>query len=257
MKRCLCLLIISILLGQAKADDADLVRAGGNCTVIRHTGFALCYNERFEQAAWVAYELTNYEVQTHKASRKHMQFEPDDAVPTGSAAKDDYRNSGYDKGHLAPAADMRWSAKAMRDCFLLSNISPQVHEFNAGVWEDLEAAVRGEAERLDTVDVVTGPVLHNGLPTIGAQHIAVPEFFYKVLLYTSPRITQAIGFIIPNQESLKPFYAYAVPVDSVEHVTGLDFFGQLDSQLEAEVESRTDVGWWFPQTETRRIRNKR
>jgi endonuclease G, mitochondrial len=257
MKQTLCFLAVLILCRIVSADDANLVRGGGNCTIIHHTGFALCYNERFEQAAWVAYELTRREVQTHKVSRQKMQFEPDDDVPTGSATKDDYRNSGYDKGHLAPAADMRWSAKAMRECFRLSNISPQVHAFNAGVWEDLEKAVRGEAERLDTVEVVTGPLLRDGLPTIGEHHVAVPEFFFKVLLYTSPTFTQAIGFIIPNQKSLLPFTAYAVPVDSVESVTGLNFFGQLDPQLRAEVESRTDVGWWFPQTETRRTRNKR
>jgi endonuclease G, mitochondrial len=216
------------------------------CAMVYHTGFALCYSEPHEQARWVAYELTRAEVESEKASRKTMQFAADPEVATGSATKDDYRNSGYDKGHLAPAADMKWNAKAMRECFLLSNISPQRHDFNAGVWEELESAVREAAVRLDTVAIVTGPVLEKDLPTIGPDQVSVPRRFFKVLLHHHGNDVRAIGFLIPNEFTVEPFTAFAVSVDAVETATGLDFFNALDDSMETAAECATDVRWWFP-----------
>ncbi len=215
------------------------------CARIYHTGFTLCYSEPHEQAAWVAYQLTRGEVQSQKASRKDMQFADDKDVPTGSATKDDYRNTGFDKGHLAPAADMKWSVKAMRECFLLSNISPQRHEFNAGIWEDLESAVRAVAVRRSTVDIVTGPVLEAGLPKIGREGVSVPRRFFKVLLCRAGGV-RAIGFLMPNEFRTEDFTKFAVPVDSVEAVTGLDFFNTLDDSIENAAERARDTRWWFP-----------
>jgi endonuclease G, mitochondrial len=233
---------------QADPNGLDLGSPSqSGCAMVYHTGFALCYSEPHEQAAWVAYQLTRGEVESAKASRKNMQFALDLDVPTGSAKKDDYRNSGFDKGHLAPAADMKWSARAMRECFLLSNISPQRHEFNAGIWEDLERAVRQAAERHDTVDIVTGPVLEKGLPTIGPDRVSVPRRFFKVLLHRHGSEVRAIGFLMPNEFRTEPFTAFAVPVDSVEAVTGLDFFNALDDSIENAAESASDARWWFPE----------
>ena len=224
------------------------------CAMVYHTGFALCYSEPDEQAAWVAYQLTRAEVQSTKASRKEMDFAPDKAVPTGSATKDDYRNSGFDKGHLVPAADMKWSATAMRECFLLSNISPQLHEFNAGIWEDLESAVRAAAVRFDTVTIVTGPVLEAGLPKIGRDGVSVPRRFFKVLLARHGGDVRAIGFLMPNvtraETGGRRFTAFAVPVDSVEAVTGLDFFNALDDSIEHAAERASDARGWFPAIQT-------
>lgn len=250
--------ILILLLVAAAAFASDHLRWGAPSagTVVEHTGYALCYNERFEQAAWVAYELTRTEAQSNKASRKGVDFADDPAIATGSATKNDYRNSGFDKGHLAPAADMKWSVSAMRESFLLSNVSPQNHDFNAGVWNDLETAVRGAATRFGAVDIVTGPVLRDGLPTIGRNRVAIPEYFYKVL-YTPGDGAKAIGFVIPNARSIEPFTSYAVSVDSVEALTGLNFFDKLDDDIERSVESRADIGEWFGASGTKPTKRRK
>jgi endonuclease G, mitochondrial len=248
------LFAVTTVFAQGGANDVSLGRPSGD-PVVQHVGFALGYSERHEQAAWVAYELTRWEAETVSASRAHMEFESDPMVAGGSAAKDDYRKSGFDKGHLAPAADMRWSAAAMRESFYLSNISPQRHEFNAGVWEDLEQAVRGAAKKLGKIDIVAGPVLRSGLPTIGKNRVSVPEYFYKVLY--DPGSSQMIGFIMPNHASVLPFSTYAVTVDSVEKLTGLDFFNRLGDSLETAAESRADAAWWFGNDAPKRHHGKK
>jgi endonuclease G len=215
------------------------------CEVIEHTGFALCYSEEHEQATWVAYELTRAEAEGNRASRKGEDFEPDPAVTTGSAVKDDYRRSGWDRGHLAPATDMKWCAKAMRESFLFSNICPQNHDMNGGVWNDLEAAVREAAKRFGAVQIITGPVLREGLPVLGRNRVSIPEYFYKALYAEIGGQSAAIGFVIPNAPTDLPFTAFAVAVDSVENLTGLDFFHRLDDETGDAVERGADVEQWF------------
>jgi endonuclease G, mitochondrial len=245
----LILLMVSVACGQEPFEGG--LPAGGGGEIVAHTGFVLCYAERFEQASWAAYMLTRAEVESDNASRKSLDFTSDPAVTTGSATKDDYRRSGYDKGHLIPAADMKWSAKAMHDCFYLSNISPQLHAFNAGIWEELEEDVRGWAETLVEISVVTGPVLKSGLPTIGADRVAIPELFYKVILYRGGSEPKAIGFVMPNTYASGPVTRYAVTVDSVETLTGLDLFPALPPAVQEQAESRIDTRWWFAAGETK------
>ncbi len=212
--------------------------------IVRHTGYTLSYNEDAEQASYVAYELTRTEVLTQVAERKD-NFRADPAVRTGSAELSDYRSSGYDRGHLAPAADFRWSSDAMSDTFYLSNMSPQDPSFNRGIWADLEAAVRVMAYENESIYVVTGPVLTDGpYETIGDNNVAVPKNFYKVILdYTEPEI-KAIGFILPNEGSSKSLESFAVTVDKVEEVTGIDFFPSLPDDQEEIIESSLDLSRW-------------
>ena len=151
------------------------IPAGGKGEVIKHTGYTLSYNEEYEVPEWVAYELTREEVVTQSVDRKD-NFREDKAVTTGSATLNDYKKSGYDRGHMAPAADFRWSFDAMNDTFYLSNMCPQTHAFNAGIWSDLEEAVRSIAYEDECVYVVTGPVLTDGpYETIGENKVAVPK----------------------------------------------------------------------------------
>lgn len=210
--------------------------------IIEHVGYTLRYSEPYEQAAWVAYILTA----GHLAgtARRSGDFRPDPAVPTGSATPEDYRNSGYDRGHLAPAGDMKWSVRAMSESFLMSNMSPMVREFNRGVWERLESRVREWANENGEVYVVVGPVLADNLPTIGKDRIAVPRAFYKVILdYRAPDY-KGIGFIMPNAASSKPIDVYAVPIDSVERATGIDFFPALPDSLERAIEGSLHPAAW-------------
>jgi endonuclease G len=210
--------------------------------VISHTGYSFLYSEPYEQAKWVAYELTREE--TNKGFERTNQFIPDLSVSTGSADNADYARSGYDRGHLAPAGDMGWSATAMAESFYYSNMSPQEPGFNRGVWKRLEELVRIWAVDYQSVYVVTGPVLTNGLRTIGSNNVAVPKYYYKVILdYHEPE-SKGIGFILPNCSSGEPLQRYAVTIDSVEHFTGIDFFPKLADDLGSRIESDLTVTSW-------------
>ena len=153
--------------------------------------------------------------------------------------------SGYDRGHMAPAADFKWSAEAMSDTFYLSNMCPQEPSFNRGIWADLEAVVRTMAYDNGEVHVVTGPVLTDGpYETIGKNEVAIPKQFYKVVLdYTDPDI-KAIGFVLSNEGSDKALQSYAMSVDEVEEITGIDFYPSLPDDQEEAIESKVNTADW-------------
>lgn len=210
--------------------------------IVKHIGYTLSYNEKHEQAEWVAYELTAEE--TQKAYERSNKFRPDPDVATQSSDNEDYKGSGYDRGHLAPAADMSWSRETMQESFYYSNMSPQVPAFNRGIWKQLEEQVREWARSNRSLYVVTGPVLEEGLPTIGHDKVSVPRFYYKVLLdYTEPDI-KGIGFIIPNEASKLPLSTYAVSIDEVEKATHIDFFPALPDDQEAKIERMNCYSCW-------------
>lgn len=212
-------------------------------TVIRHTGFDLLYSERYEQAWWVAYVLTAKEV-VGTVDRTD-DFRPDPKVSTGTADKDDYHGSGYDRGHLAPAGDMKWSEEAMSSSFYFSNMSPQNPSFNRGIWRKLEEQVRDWAVAFDSIVVITGPKLEPGLSTIGANEVAIPNYYYKVLLVQNDTTTQAIGFWLANEKSSAELNTFAYPIDSLENWLSLDFFWTLEETLEDRVEGKVETEFWF------------
>lgn len=216
--------------------------------VYAYPGYTLEYAEEFEQARWVGYELTREEV-TSTAAERTDNFKPDPAITTGSATDEDYRKSGYDRGHLAPAADMKFSVEAMNTCFYYSNMSPQNASFNRGVWAALEAMVRTWAVENGAVYVITGPVLTSPpYKTIGPDKVAVPAYFYKVILdYRDPE-RKAIAFLLPNQKLPRSPMQWACSVDQAEAVTGLDFFPQLPDAEESRLESSFNISKW-PQIE--------
>ena len=213
-----------------------------NQAIISHEGYYLSYNELYEQANWVAYELTALEL-TGEAVRSN-DFRSDSLISTVSASIYDYKNSGFDRGHLAPAADMKWSTKAMSESFYMSNISPQNPGFNRGIWRILESRVRNWAIANESVYVVVGGVLKKGLETIGDNEVAVPRYFFKVILDFKPPDLKGIGFVMPNMTSQESIEHYAVTIDSVEVLTGLDFFHSVPDSLEESIESTINPILW-------------
>ena len=214
--------------------------AGEN--IITHTAYTISYNAKYHEANWVAYELTKEE--TCNTFPRAKQFIADPYVTSISASDQDYKNSHFDKGHLAPAADMGWSALSMKESFYYSNVSPQRPEFNRGIWKKLEELVRTWAYDYDAIYVVTGPVLTSNLPTLGTHQIAIPNYFYKVILdYTEPGI-KGIGFILSNQASSNSLSSFAVTIDSVEKLTGLDFFPALPDAQEKTIENTLCKNCW-------------
>jgi len=209
---------------------------------VRHTWYALSYSEAHEQAEWVAYELTRDRLNQEWVARSN-NFRPDFAVSTESATPRDYSGSGYDKGHLCPAADMAFEEKAMEESFYMSNMSPQVKAFNMGVWRELEECTRDWARKFKRLYVATGPVLAAApLGQIGQSKVTVPGAYYKVLL--APDQGKAIAFLMPNALSDKPVMDFACSIDAVEKSTGLDFFPQLLKGLDEELEGSLDKEAW-------------
>lgn len=211
--------------------------------IIEYTGFVLAYSEEHEQALWVAYELDQFEATANLYNRTD-NFREDPKLTTGSATLADYRGSGFDRGHLAPAADFKFSKVAMSETFYMTNMSPQRPGFNRGVWNKLEALVRNWAFEEEQLYIVTGGVLHDSLPTIGVNQVSVPQYFYKVVLdYTLPGI-KAIAFLMENESSNLPLHHFVVTIDSLESLTGIDFFPSLEDNLEAQLESTIFIEEW-------------
>jgi endonuclease G len=205
--------------------------------VINHTAYTFAYNEEHEQANWVAYVLT----QAHLGDgvERSNRFMEDPLVSTQTATNADYAKSGYDRGHLAPAADMSWSLQVMQESFYYSNMSPQLPGFNRGIWKKLEEKVRDWALLYDSIYVVTGPVLVAGLPTIGPNKVSVPKYYYKALI--APRQQKGIAFLMPNAKSDAQLFDFSLSIDALEAKLGRDFFYQLKDQLEQQIESKASV----------------
>lgn len=162
----------------SKYDNLALGIPGKADTIVDRPGYALGYIEYHEQPAWVIYKLTREEATT-KAAKRTNRFVEDPEIPTGSATAADYRKSGYDRGHLAPAADMAFSARTMADSFFYSNMSPQKPAFNRGIWKDLEEQVRLFAIAEGEIYVVTGQILPKEKTiTIGHNQVTVPTHYY-------------------------------------------------------------------------------
>ena len=210
--------------------------------VVHHEGYSLSYNEKYEQAEWVAYELKKEHLSNTNFKRPY--FEIDKTIKTKAAHWKNYKQSGYDRGHLCPAGDRKYNQKAHDETFLTSNISPQLHEFNSGIWNTLEQKVRYWADKYDGVYVVTGGVLNGELPTIGEERVGVPNYFYKVLLDYNNGKPKAIAFLLEHENSNRALSSFAVPVDTIEHLTGIDFFPNLEDDIEEQLESSNDYKDW-------------
>ena len=210
--------------------------------IVHHEGYSLSYNEAHEQAEWVAYELKKEHLSSTNFKRPY--FEMDNAVKTKSAHWKNYKQSGYDRGHLCPAGDRKYSKAAHDETFLTSNVSPQKHDFNAGIWNSLEQKVRYWARRYDGVFVVSGGILEHDLKTIGSEEVSVPMYFYKIICDYNNDKPKLIAFLMKHENSKKPLYNYVTSVDEIESLTGIDFFSQLQDELEAQLESSSSYKNW-------------
>ena len=210
--------------------------------IVHHNGYSLSYSEPHEQAEWVAYELKKAHLSN--ANFKRPYFEIDKAVKTGAASWRNYKNSGYDRGHLCPAGDRTYSQEAHDETFLTSNISPQLHDFNSGIWNTLEQKTRYWAAKYDGVFVVTGGVLKGNMKTIGNEEVSVPNHFYKIILDNNKGNIRMIAFLMPHEDSKEPLYKFVVSVDSIESMTGIDFFPELEDAVENRLEANSDYKDW-------------
>ncbi|MDE6368064.1 MAG: DNA/RNA non-specific endonuclease [Muribaculaceae bacterium] len=212
--------------------------------IVDYQGFTVSYNADAHQPNYVAWELTADE--TNGQATRDVNFDVDHRV-RGTAELADYKNSGYDRGHMIPAADVKWDVEAMRASHLLTNICPQDHKLNAGAWATLEGNCRQWARRDSAIIIICGPVLSDYMPRsigVDGRKIPVPERFFKVVLspYTNP--PQGIGFIMANTSVDGGVQSAAVTIDEVEAVTGYDFFSALPDDIEQEVEAQCAYHLW-------------
>lgn len=219
--------------------------SGSDGQIIRHKYYTLSYNEDHEQADWVAYILTRERLE-QEWNVRNEDFRPDPKVRTESATLEDYRGSGYDRGHLTPAADMAFDVEALSETFYLSNITPQARNFNQGIWRELEELTRDWARKDGQLYVVSGPILRQSPKgAIGPNEVSVPAAYFKVLLDLDEPQRKAIGFILPNQVNYEPLYKFAVSVDEVEAASGFNFFADLmPPDVEATVENELNIDLW-------------
>ncbi|AEH01343.1 DNA/RNA non-specific endonuclease [Lacinutrix sp. 5H-3-7-4] len=210
--------------------------------VVHHDGYSLSYSELHEQAEWVAYELKKSHLSNTNFKRPY--FEIDNAVKTKAAHWRNYKKSGYDRGHLCPAGDRKYSKAAHDETFLTSNISPQKHNFNAGVWNRLEQKVRYWASKYNGVFVVSGGILKGKMKTIGDEKVAVPNQFYKIVIDNNNGKTKMLAFLMNHEASNLPLYKFVVPVDTIEKLTGIDFFAELDDNIENSLEASGSFKNW-------------
>lgn len=213
-----------------------------NGELVQHNYYSLSYIEEHEQAEWVYYKLTSEMINGTCERTDNFRADPD--VSTFSAGNSDYYKTGYDRGHLAPAADMKISEKAMSESFYMSNMSPQNPSFNRGGWKSLESLVRSWVLTEGEMYVVTGAIFSNILERIGPSNVTVPGYYYKIIY--SKENNNMIGLIMPNEKTTNDLNYYVQSVDSIESLTGIDFFYQIDDETENKLEAnKNDQNWNF------------
>lgn len=212
----------------------------GSGEIITHNYYSLSYNEYHEQANWVHYKLRN--AQILGSAKRTDNFRADYNVSSKSASPNDYRGSGYDRGHLVPAGDMKINSVAMSESFFMSNISPQNPSFNRGGWKKLESLVRMWGRNKVSYITTAGILNLNSFNKIGNNQVSVPNQFYKVVYI--PSDNKMIAFLMPNKKIEGSLKSYIVSVDKVEKITGIDFHHKLEDKLEDKLESKSDVNDW-------------
>ncbi len=226
--------------------------------LIKHSLMVLVYSEPNEQAKWVGHVLSPRVIEGEVNRTNDFRIDPQ--VRTGSAVEADYflkylqpdstyqyDGYGYDRGHLAPSADFRWSEIALSESYYYSNMSPQLPDFNRGVWATLENELRGYLYRNPTHNLIvfTGPVLEPDLPVQerSPNELTIPRKYWKVVY--DPTAGRMAGFLLPNEGSEYPVSRFAVPVDEVEQAAGIDFYPNLSDDREALLEASIDKAAWL------------
>lgn len=224
--------------------DLDMAKVGNNVTeeILNYTGFRLSFNKDNHTPNWVAWELLARE--TDGSTPRENKFWHDENVD-GCAWHSDYKRSGYDRGHIIPAADQKWSDKAMTDCFVMCNICPQNHSLNSGAWNTLENKSRIWAMRDSAIVIIAGPIYENtDTERIGDTKVRVPSAFYKVIIAPYVDEPRGIGFVYPNMSSPGNMQNYVMTIDAIEEITGFDFFYNLPDSIENKIESASSFKDW-------------
>lgn len=230
--------------GFQSTGDLTYVRTNSNLSenIINYDGMTVSFNPDLHIPNWVAWELTAEEATGTEPRYDKFYYDPN---VEGCATPEDYVHSGYDRGHMAPAGDMKWDKKAMEETFCMTNIVPQDGSLNRGTWKKIEEKCRARAAKDSAIIIVCGPVLTDKpREYIGSSRVAVPQRLFKVILAPWAETPYAIGFLMDNGAVPGGMQAAAVTVDEIEAVTGHDFFSALPDSLENKLESTVNFNRW-------------
>ncbi|MDE6276624.1 MAG: DNA/RNA non-specific endonuclease [Muribaculaceae bacterium] len=220
----------------------DVRIPAGTPEVIKgYTGFAVSFNPTHRVPNYVAWELTGEEARG--TVPRNSDFHPDPDV-AGCPTLADYRGSGFDRGHMAPAAEMKWSAEAMYDSHVLTNMCPQDRSINGGRWKTIEQLEQQWAKADSALIIITGPILSDEITRTIGNGVSVPERFFRVIFSPYVEPPRAIAFIVPNMPTDLGVFEMAVSVDEVEAATGFDFLSALPDEIETEVERESKINIW-------------
>lgn len=209
--------------------------------VISYLGYTLSYNNETRLPNWVAYELTAEEAEGENPRKDRFRQDPQAYGPQGD--KDDYKHSGWDRGHMAPAGDFKWSEEAMDETYYFTNICPQNTQLNTGDWKELEEQCRRWAVKYGSLYIVCGPIVQeNRHGTLGRNKVVIPDKFYKVVLIPIAGQWHGAGFLFDNPPKRKsrisgkppvkrPLKSYIVDMEELEKMAGIDFFPKLDADI--------------------------
>lgn len=229
---------------QSRSPVVETAKFSNNTdTIIHYIGFTVSYNPKIRQPNWVSYTLTSEQVElTRHTPKIPRRFMPDPNLNLPQASNDDYKNSGWVKGHMARRQDMKWSEQAVLESDYFTNICPQNKEMNDGVWHKIENTARKVAETYDSVCIVCGPVFTNSVTqTIGVNKVPIPDYYFKAFLIKHVDSYYSIAFLCPNNTSVTTIDDVICSVNFVETLSGLDLFDFLNNSIEEKVESLVEV----------------
>ena len=213
-----------------------------NDILLEHKYYKTCFNSSKKLARWVSYKLS--EDMFRGNARRSNKFSIDPLIPKLSPKPKHYQGSGFDRGHLAPAGDMNINQTAMDQSFYMTNISAQEPSFNRGIWKKLENLIRNLTEANKVYEVVTGPVFKFKKKSFNSRYLNVPQAFYKIIFYQDKFETKVLAFLIPNKKSNESLTEFLIPVNTIEALTGIDFFQELPDNVENVIEAQVRPQNW-------------
>lgn len=213
-----------------------------NDTVLSHSFYKTCFSKNKKLARWVSYTLN--EEMFRGNARRENKFFIDPLIPKYSPRPEHYYGSGFDRGHLVPAADMKISDLAMRETFFMTNVAAQSPSFNRGVWKRLENLVRGLTAPHKNYEVITGVIFDFKKTTHQSRNLNIPKVFYKIIFYHDKNEIKVLSFLVPHKKSKEDLRAFLVPLDTIEALTSIDFFQDLPDSIEDQIESKSRPHLW-------------
>ena len=208
-------------------------------------GYTVSYNTSTREPNYVAWVLSPGRLQG--VAQRAKSFSEDEELACGERARlSDYYNTGYDRGHMCPAGDNKWSVEAMNQSFLLSNVCPQRHTLNSGGWNSLEQACRKWIRRNKRrIYIVAGPIFDVcGKYTRKGRRVRVPDRFFKALICIDGGEKKGIAFIFDNNTQSQSPANCVTTIDRVEEITGYDLFCKLGKSLQTKLEAQSDLKAW-------------